>query len=294
MPRFARLSRWSQLSQLSQFGRWLRGGLAAPVATPEITDAQWREARHRLPLLETLDAETIARVRRLAAEIIANKTFTGAAGLVLEPWMIVLIAVQAALPINRLGLRWYADFREIIVYPSEFLVDREITDDDGIVHRQREALSGEVLPGGPVVLSWEDVVIDPEAGEAPYNVVIHEFAHKLDLADGVADGCPPLARRELEQWRASLDAAYDRFCALLDETESAIPPDVDPESEAADRWWSQLPLDAYAATDPAEFFAVASEAWFVSRASFEAAFPDFAAQLRRLYLEPSADGTPSP
>ncbi len=274
---------------LARLTRWLGMSARARTDAPPLDAGQWQLACDRLPFLGTLEPACAGRVRAIAAALIERKTFTGAAGLVLDPEMILLIAVQAALPINRLGVAWYADFEEVIVYPSEFLVDREITDDDGIVHRQREALSGEVMPGGPVVLSWEDV-IDEGDGDVAYNVVIHEFAHKLDLADGIADGCPPLARRELAQWRAALDEAYDAFCDTLDEIESSIPPDVDPESEAADAWWSRLPLDAYAATDPAEFFAVASEAWFVSRPALEAAFPAFAAQLGRLYGDPAFRG----
>ncbi|MGE0313625.1 MAG: zinc-dependent peptidase [Lautropia sp.] len=277
----------SSRNPFAALGRWMRLTTRTGAEVPPLDDHAWREACEHLPFLEALEPACATRVRALAAALIARKTFTGAAGLELEPSMILLIAVQAALPINRLGLQWYADFEEIIVYPSEFLVDREVTDDDGIVHRQREALSGEVLPGGPVVLSWEDVV-DPGDGEAAYNVVIHEFAHKLDLADGVADGCPPLARPDLDRWRSALEHAYDAFCETLDEVESSIPPDVDPDSEAADAYWAKLPLDAYAATDPAEFFAVASEAWFVSRPTLEAAFPAFAAQLARLYGEPDA------
>ena len=245
-------------------------------------DEDWSYAVRWLPFLGRLDPEASTRVRSLAAELLARKQFTGAGGLVLEPDMAVLIAVQAVLPVNRLGLRWYDDFSEIIVYPSEFIVDREVSDDLGLVRRQREVLSGEAMHGGPVVLSWMDAR-SPGEGRHAYNVVIHEFAHKLDLADGEADGCPPLGPGERARWLDCLEAAYDDFCERVDAVEASIPAHVDPDGEDADLYWARLPLDAYAATDPSEFFAVASEAWFVGRERFEAAYPALAERLRRLY-----------
>lgn len=254
--------------------------MAAAAAT--LSDADWAYAVRWLPFLGRLDADTVTRVRQLAAEMLASKQFSGAGGLVVEADMAVLIAVQAVLPVNRLGLRWYDDFSEIILYPSEFRVDREVSDELGLVRRQQEVLSGEAMHGGPVVLSWIDAS-SPEEGEHAYNVVIHEFAHKLDLADGEADGCPPLGAGDRARWLDELEAAYDDFCDRLEAIEASIPADVDPESEAADPYWARLPLDAYAATDPSEFFAVASEAWFVGRERFEAAYPALAAGMRRLY-----------
>ena len=261
---------------------WRRPGAASRAAGPALGDDDWSYALRWLPFLARLDADTASRVRALAAELLARKQFTGAAGLVMTRDMAMLIAVQAVLPVNRLGLRWYDDFSEIIVYPSEFLVDREVSDDLGLVSRQNEVLSGEAMHGGPVVLSWIDAS-NPGEGDHAYNVVIHEFAHKLDLADGEADGCPPLGAAERARWLDTLEAAYDDFCQRLEDVEASIPRHVDPESDDADPYWARLPLDAYAATDPSEFFAVASEAWFVGRERFEAAYPALAEGFRRLY-----------
>ena len=261
---------------------WRRPGAAPAAARPGLSEADWAYALRWLPFLGRLDGDSASRVRRLAAELLARKQFTGAGGLELTADMALLIAVQAVLPVNRLGLRWYDDFSEIIVYPSEFRVDREVHDELGLVRRQREVLAGEAMHGGPVVLSWMDAS-SPSEGDHAYNVVIHEFAHKLDLADGEADGCPPLGAAERARWLDLLEAAYENFCDRLDAVETSIPADVDPESEAADPYWARLPLDAYAATDPSEFFAVASEAWFVGRERFEAAWPALAERFRQLY-----------
>lgn len=249
-----------------------------------INDSDWLRLVDALPFLARLSPAMIARVRPLADEFNRRKTFTGIDGLEVTALMRHAISVQACLPINRLALAWYDDFQEIVIYPGQFVVDRLETDDDGVVHHRREALAGEVLDGGPVVLSWDDI---EQAGGAdqPCNVVIHEFAHKLDLADGLADGCPPLRPAQLQRWRAALEPAYDTFCRMCDRVERAIPRRVDPESEDAEPYWAQLPLDPYAATDPAEFFAVISEAYFTAPESVNFAFRDFYVELQNLYGE---------
>ena len=120
--------------------------------------------------------------------------------------------------------------------------------------------------GGPVTLSWEDVAASGDSAQEGYNVVIHEFVHKLDMRDGEADGCPPLPTRALRQrWQSTMQASYAQF-----QTQLAM----------ADRFGAEAPwLDAYAATAPAEFFAVASEAYFVNPARFAQSFEELAALL---------------
>ena len=118
--------------------------------------------------------------------------------------------------------------------------------------------------------------------------MIHEFAHTLDLLDGDANGAPPLDRRlhagmRAHDWAAARDDAYERFCAEVDLLEHEMPADMNPDSPAADALYARLPLDPYAASDPAEFFAVSSEALFLAPAPLEAAFPHWHAQLRRFY-----------
>jgi Mlc titration factor MtfA (ptsG expression regulator) len=244
--------------------------LGARRALP-IDPATWRRLQARLPYLRGLDAAESARMRELIAAFLSAKTFTGTHGLEPDDTMRITIAAQACLPVLHLGLGAYDDFVEVVVYPSAFAVRRRITDDDGLVHEFDDILAGEAMDGGPVVLSWDDV----DGGDrAPAtNIVIHEFAHKLDLADGEADGCPPMPRAARERWLDALHAAYDDFVARLASVEAAIPADVDPESAAADPWYASLPLDPYAATDEAEFFAVAAEAFFVEPDRFAASFP---------------------
>jgi len=246
---------------------WPLGGSRRPLS---IDLSTWHRLQQRLPCLARLDETDADRLRALIAEFLSTKTFSGAHGIEPDDDMRVTIAAQACLPVLRHGLTHYRDFVEIVVYPSAFAVQRKVTDEDGLVHEYEDVLAGEAMDGGPVVLSWDDVA-GPQR-DASVNVVIHEFAHKLDLADGVADGCPPMPAAQRSRWLQALNEAYDGFCDTLDAVEADIPPDLDPESEAADPYFSVLPLDLYAATDEAEFFAVAAEAFFVDPHRLRAAF----------------------
>ena len=90
------------------------------------------------------------------------------------------------------GLAWYDDFVGIVVHPSEVVARRKTTDETGVVHEYDEVLAGEAMDRGPVMLSWQDVLASSVTRDEGYNVVIHEFAHKIDMRGGAADGCPPL------------------------------------------------------------------------------------------------------
>jgi hypothetical protein len=252
---------------------WPLGAAARPLP---VDPEAWRRVIDRLPFLARLDPDDSRRLRERVAEFLSRKTFTGTHGLQPDDDMRLTIAAQACLPVLHLGLAHYDDFVEIVVYPSAFAVHRRITDDDGLVHEFDDVLAGEAMDGGPIVLSWEDS--GGAAAPIEANVVIHEFVHKLDLADGEADGCPPLPWARRRAWLDVLHRAYDRFCEALRQVEDSIPADVDPESDAADPWYASLPLDPYAATDEAEFFAVAGEVHFVDPDRLRQAFPELAAQ----------------
>ena len=233
---------------------------------------QWDAAAARMPFLGHLSQEDHARLYALAERFLEQKAISGAAGFEVTDEARATIALQACLPVLELGLDGYRDFVEIVVYPDRFLVPRTHVDDAGVVTESTDALAGEAMDGGPVVLSWNDAVPDEEA--AGWNLVIHEFVHKLDMLDGEADGVPPLPPSRRAAWQRELARAYEAFCRELDRVEERIPPDVDPESPDADDWYMQLPLDPYAATDPGEFFAVAAEAFFTAPEHFRAEYPE--------------------
>ena len=246
--------------------KWTLGTRRLPIELPA-----WQRLVERLPFLDGFDEPTQQRFRERIAEFLTVKTISGAGGLEVDDEMRLSIAAQACLPILNRSLALYDAFSEIIVYPAAFQVRRSVTDAAGVVHESDDVLSGEAMHGGPVVLSWEDV----EPHDPTLNVVIHEFAHKLDMADGVADGVPPMPTALLRRWQPELERSYDHFVAALDALESSIPRHIDPESEAADRYYAQLPLDPYAATDPSEFFAVAAETFFVDPQRLASGYPEF-------------------
>lgn len=251
-----------------------RFGAGARAAIP---DADWDAAFAEQPFLARLNDDERVRLRALAEQLLMQKEWAGAAELTLTAAMQIRIAMQACLPILNLGLNWYRGWTSIVVYPGEFIVPRRIADDTGVVHEYEEPISGEAWEGGPVLLSWDDATRAARAG-APYSVVIHEFTHKLDMLAGEPSGCPPFDPRlhaglDAETWRATLDDAFERLNAELDLIEDRIPATMDPDSADADAFYAHLPLDPYAAQDPAEFFAVSSEAFFVDAARLQLAFP---------------------
>ena len=207
-----------------------------------IDDALWRETLERYPFTRVLDAGERRRMRELVALFLHDKALHGAGGMVLDDAARLAIAVQACILVLNLGLESYRGWVEIIIYPDEFVAEYDYVDEAGVSHNVQEPMTGESWLRGPVILSWADA---EEAGRGSvYNVVIHEFAHKLDMLNGEANGFPPLhADMARERWAEAFTAAYEDFCDRVDDGED-------------------LELDEYAAETPAEFFAVMSEAFF--------------------------------
>ena len=268
---------------------WLSGRGARQSRVEEalaaIDDAQWAQAVQAHDFLDGLKQQELDGLRHRAAWLLASKQFTGAQGLLVTDDMMLSIAVQAALPILNMDPAVYEGWTEIVLYPGQFMIPHQDVDEAGVVHEYLMPASGEAWDGGPVILSWEQSGPD---GEADMNVVIHEFAHKLDLLGGEADGMPPLhgyADLSARRWRQVLEQSFDAFEQALNAVEDAIPSDVDPESEQALPWYEQLPLDPYAATDHAEFFAVSSEAFFIDPEPLAQALPQWYELLRRYYRQ---------
>jgi Mlc titration factor MtfA (ptsG expression regulator) len=211
-----------------------------------IPEAIWQLTLARYPFLARRDAQALAELRRLSSLFLDSKEFSGARDLQVSDDMAVAIAAQACLPVLRLGLEAYAGFVGIVVHADEVQVRREVVDDDGIVHEYDDVLAGEAMEGGPVMLSWRDVVEAGDTSAWGYNVVVHEFAHVLDMGDGVADGMPPLPNSAARQhWQQVLTRQYGGFCEAVEARRGTV-------------------LDPYGAESPEEFFAVASEAFFVA------------------------------
>jgi Mlc titration factor MtfA (ptsG expression regulator) len=238
---------------------WLKNladRLGLPGLQPKaIPEPLWKRTLKCYPFLASRSATDQHALRLLVGRFLQHKEFNGAHGLVVTDEMAVSIAAQACLPVLYLGLHWYDDFTGIVVHPGAMLARRETRDAAGVVHHYEEALLGEAMHGGPVTLSWQDVATSGASAAHGHNVVIHEFIHKIDMRDGAADGCPPLPSRAAQAaWRDTMQTAYDGFRG---------------QTAMAQRFGGESPwLDAYGATAPAEFFAVACEAYFVNRERF--------------------------
>jgi len=236
----------------SAISRWRQRRILRRAAIP---DALWREATALRPFLAIYDSGELERLREKVVLFLHAKAIVGARGHEVTPLQRVIIALEACVLVLELDLSFYDGFENVIVYPGEFVPDWEWEDEAGVVHRNDGPLSGEAMPGGPVVLSWPDVAASADWEEAGMNLVLHEFAHKIDMRNGEADGCPPLpAGMSPGLWRETLTAAYDDFCARVDDGEDTA-------------------IDPYAADSPAEFFAVLSEVFFADPLLLQEEYP---------------------
>jgi MtfA peptidase len=221
---------------------------ARAVSRRPISDPLWQACVAALPCLAARPADQLERLRRLSSVFLDRKEFTGAQGFVVTDEIALAVAAQACLPVLELGVDLYDSFVGIVMHADLVVATRESMDEHGVMHEWSEELAGEAMAGGPLMLSWADVLATTDHG-APataYNVVIHEFAHVLDLRDGRADGIPLLDSADAcRHWHAILMPEYDRFCERVVCGYETV-------------------LDPYAAEAPDEFFAVASEAFFVT------------------------------
>lgn len=230
-----------------------------------LSESAWRNVLAMLPVLHRLSESELRRLRELAILFLHDKRISPAAGLQLSEETRLIIAAQACLLILNLDLAYYDGWSTIIVYPDEFVPEREYTDDVGVVHVTRHPLAGEAWLQGPIILSASDA---QRCGEADgVNVVLHEFAHKLDMLNGDGNGFPPLHRdMKTEDWSRAFTQAYDALCR-----------EVDLGLDTA--------LDPYAAQSPAEFFAVVTEAFFETPRLLRETYPAVYAQLALFYRQ---------
>ena len=244
--------------------RWRQRRVLARAAIP---DALWREAVSVLPFLALYGDGDLERLREKVVLFLDAKAVVGARGHAVTALQRVIIAIQACVLLLELDLAFYDGFENVIVYPGEFVPEWEWEDEAGVVHRNDGPLAGEAMPGGPVVLSWPDVAASADWENTGMNLVIHEFAHKIDMRNGEANGCPPLpAGMSPEFWTRTLTAAYDAFCARVDGGDDTA-------------------IDPYAAENPAEFFAVLSEVFFADPLLLRREYPGVYGQLAAFYRQ---------
>lgn len=205
---------------------------------------EWEEALERhVRFWELLSRGEQERLRDLMKVFIPEKNWEGCGGLELTVEMKAAIAAQACLLILHIPHDYYSMVETILVYPGAYLPAHPVRDENGLVTEGTVNI-GEAWHRGPVILSWEDALAGARGDTDGHNVILHEFAHKLDMMDGLVDGTPPLATRELAgRWREVMSREFEE---LREQTES----------------WRAPLIDEYGATNEAEFFAVAVETFF--------------------------------
>jgi Mlc titration factor MtfA (ptsG expression regulator) len=261
---------------LTRVRRWWR---QQRLRRARIPAHHWQQCVAQLPVLSHLSRQELLRLRELASLFLHEKTFIGAGGLQVDDAMRVVIAAQACLLVLNLGLDWYDGWHEVIVYPDTFVVEHQERDVAGVVHATRRALGGESWGRGPLILSWADAQPGAHPHGAGSNVVLHEFAHKLDMLTGAANGMPPLHRDMLrEAWTQALSQAYANFYQEVERHHHTR-------------------IDPYAAESPAEFFAVLSEVFFEAPQRLYQLYPAVYVQLSLFYrqdpLRPPGTATPT-
>jgi hypothetical protein len=233
-----------------------------------VDDATWNRVTARLAFVARLNDEERARLRELAILFLHGKQISAAGELELSLEMKLGIAVQACILILELGIEHYDNWVEVIVYPDQFVSRHEFRNHDGLVQTDHTAYAGQAWLRGPVILSWADV---EHAGELDgMNVVIHEFAHKLDMLNGEANGFPPLhAGMDRRTWSEVFNTAYEDHRTRVKAGE-------------------HTEIDPYAAQSPGEFFAVLSETFFEIPDVVQAIYPRVYEQLAQFYRQDPA------
>lgn len=226
----------------------------------------WDEAI-AIPVLASLDKTSRRTLIALAGRFLQQKRVVPLQGLALSETMRARLALLFCLPVLNLGYEWLDGFHEVLVYPSPFTVDDEWEDEFGLVHSERMVHSGQSWQQGPVVLNWMDVLDSFDL--SGYNLIVHEVAHKLDArGSGYANGVPAIPLRDVAGWEQDLHAAM-----------TEIQDEIDLVGENA------ASIDPYAASDPAECFAVLSEYFFSAPELLNDRFPSLYRRFTQFYRQ---------
>ena len=228
---------------------------------PGLPPAAIADVRRLLPWYARLPLPLRTQASALAREFLRRVRFEGCGGLALTDPMRHVIAFQAGLLVANRGFAPYRALRSVLVYPDEFVVQQRHEDEAGVVTEGSEALSGQTEDTDRILLSWADIERG-FAGDAGYNVVLHEFAHLLDHVVGGELSRRP--GRAESSWHDVMEAGYDALCVAVEAGEETL-------------------IDPYGAEDPAEFFAVCTELFFELPAELRHRHPELYAALADFY-----------
>jgi len=230
----------------------------------------WLPWLREVPAYARLPADLRDRLHGLIQIFVRQKSFVGCNGLSVTDRMKVVIAANACLLVlNRPGVpkkHLYDDLYAILVYPTPFVVPETVRLANGLVSEGHRVLSGQAWDSRRIILAWEDI----EQAPIGHNVVLHEFAHYLDMEDETMDGAPGLpGPAAFQEWSKVFWEEYRQLQASIGAGQPTL-------------------IDPYGATAPAEFFAVVTEVFFSLPRELESLHPQLYQQLRKYYrLDPS-------
>lgn len=226
----------------------------------------WRKIiQMRMPYFRAMPTDLQLQLKQHIQVFLAEKTFIGCNGVKITDEIKVTIAAQACLLLLNRRTDFYPKLQTILVYPSAFIKQQQQVNGDGVHFLQNATLAGESWQFGKVVLSWQDTVEGAVVPNDGRNVVIHEFAHQLDQEDGTANGAPILGKHQnYQQW----SQVFNQHFQLLQQKATIGEPSL---------------FDYYGATNPAEFFAVASEVFFEQPLELNQQAPALYQQLSQFY-----------
>jgi Mlc titration factor MtfA (ptsG expression regulator) len=245
------------------WGRWRRKRRRALAETP--LPERWREILERnVPLYRGLPDELKRELHGHVQLFLHDKTFEGFQGLEVTDEMRVTVAGNACILLLNRPHDQYANFSTIYLYPSTFVSQHESY--DGLVQSVgRQARLGESWHRGPVVLSWDSALAGSRDIKDGHNVILHEFAHKLDDADGAVDGAPILHQRsQYTSWARVMRREFEQLQRQAGHGARTL-------------------LDHYGASAPEEFFAVLVETFYEKPRQLRDRHPELYEEMRKCF-----------
>jgi Mlc titration factor MtfA (ptsG expression regulator) len=221
--------------------------------------------RRNLPGYSQMPTDLQLQLKRRIKQFLFEKTFVACDDLVMSDEIKVTIAGKACLLLLNRETEIFPKLTHILVYPHPFVAPRQQTLTGGIVTHTNQGLSGESWSDGRVILAWDQIARNPETEALGQDVVLHEFAHQLDSESGSTNGAPALrSAAAYRAWSQVMEGEYANLLRAIEYQETTT-------------------IDPYGATNPAEFFAVTTEAFFKKSQALAYHHPALFEQLRSFY-----------
>jgi len=249
---------------------WFKVRRRKKISRREFSSAWRRIIERNVPFVRYLPPSDREELERRIRVFLAEKRFEGAGGLAMTDEIRVTIAAQACILLLHRKTDYYPGLYSVIVYPHAYVAHQILQERPGIIAEGMQARLGESWTSGAIVLSWDDVRSGAADISDGHNVIFHEFAHQLDAQDGAMDGAPILSDHSMyATWARILGQEYERL-----QHDTAL--------------GRETLLDQYGTTNPAEFFAVATEFFFEKPRQLRQQIPQLYEELCRYYKQDPA------